>query len=105
MPSPNRIAACKRSVRASTRRFNVELIGEGPIAAVVSQVGLDQFAPEKLQGKTPEDIRWLGQIAARHNEIICQAAEQFGRAAAAIGDGFQHARFAAGDALRVTGRP
>ena len=55
-------------------RFDVELIGEGPIAAVVSQVGLDQFAPEKLQGKTPEEIRWLGQIAARHNEIICQAA-------------------------------
>ena len=55
-------------------RFDVELIGEGPIAAVVSQVGLDQFAPEKLQGKTPGEIRWLGQIAARHNEIICQAA-------------------------------
>ena len=55
-------------------RFDVELIGEGPIAAVVSRVGLDQFAPERLQGKTPEDIRWLGQIAARHNEIICQAA-------------------------------
>jgi hypothetical protein len=55
-------------------RFCVELIREGPIAAVTSRVGLDQFAPERLQGKTAEDIQWLGKIAARHNEIICQAA-------------------------------
>ncbi len=55
-------------------RFGVELICEGTIAAVVSRVGLDQFAPERLQGKTAEDIQWLGRIAARHNEIICQAA-------------------------------
>ena len=55
-------------------RFHVELIREGPIAAVTSRVGLDQFAPERLQGKTAEDIQWLGKIAARHNEIICQAA-------------------------------
>jgi hypothetical protein len=55
-------------------RFHVELIREGPIAAVTSRVGLDEFAPERLQGKTAEDIQWLGQIAARHNEIICQAA-------------------------------
>ena len=54
--------------------FHVELIREGPIAAVTSRVGLDQFAPERLQGKTAEDIQWLGKIAARHNEIICQAA-------------------------------
>jgi hypothetical protein len=54
--------------------FNVELIREGPIAAVTSRVGLDQFDPDRLQGKTAEDIRWLGKIAARHNEIICQAA-------------------------------
>jgi hypothetical protein len=54
--------------------FNVELICEGPIAAVVSRVSLDQFDPERLQGKTAEDIQWLGKIAARHNEIICQAA-------------------------------
>ena len=55
-------------------RFNVELVCEGPIAAVTSRVGLDQFAPERLQGKTAEDIQWLGKVAARHNEIICQAA-------------------------------
>jgi hypothetical protein len=55
--------------------FRVELIREGPIAAVTSRVGLNQFAPERLQGKTAEDIRWLGKIAARHNEIICQAAD------------------------------
>jgi hypothetical protein len=54
--------------------FHVELICEGPIAAVVSRVGLDQFDPERLQGKTAEDIQWLGKVAARHNEIICQAA-------------------------------
>jgi hypothetical protein len=54
--------------------FNVELIREGPVAAVVSRVKLDQFDPDRLQGKTAEDIRWLGKIAARHNEIICQAA-------------------------------
>ena len=55
-------------------RFPVELIREGPIAAVVSQIGLDQFDLEKLQGKTAEDLRWLGEVAARHHEIICQAA-------------------------------
>ena len=55
-------------------RFDVELVCEGPIAAVSSRVGLDQFAPERLQGKTAEDIQWLGKIAARHNEIVCQAA-------------------------------
>jgi hypothetical protein len=54
--------------------FNVELTCEGPIAAVTSRVGLDQFAPERLQGKTAEDIQWLGKVAARHNEIICRAA-------------------------------
>jgi hypothetical protein len=54
--------------------FHVELIREGPIAAVTSRVGLDEFAPERLQGKTAEDLRWLGEVAARHNEIICQAA-------------------------------
>ena len=55
-------------------QFPVELIREGPIAAVTSRVGLDRFSPERLQGKTAEDFRWLGKIAARHNEIICQAA-------------------------------
>jgi hypothetical protein len=55
-------------------RFAVELIREGPIAALTSRVGLDQFSPERLQGKTAEDIQWLGKIAARHNEIVCQAA-------------------------------
>ena len=54
--------------------YNVELIREGPIAAMVSRVSLDQFSPERLQGKTAEDIQWLSKIAARHNEIICQAA-------------------------------
>ncbi len=55
-------------------RFRVELIREGPIAAVTSRVGLDCFAPERLQGNTAEDLDWLGKVAARHNEIICQAA-------------------------------
>lgn len=56
------------------QHFHVELIREGPIAAVVSRVGLDEFTPERLQGNTAEDIQWLGKVAARHNEIICQAA-------------------------------
>jgi len=55
-------------------QFNVELVREGSIAAVVSRVNLDHFAPDRLQGETAEDIRWLGEIATRHNEIICQAA-------------------------------
>jgi hypothetical protein len=41
---------------------------------VASRVGLDEFDPSRLQGATAEDIRWLSQIAARHNEIICLAA-------------------------------
>jgi hypothetical protein len=55
-------------------RFDVELIREGPIAALASRVGFDEFAPERLQGTTAEDIQWLGKVAARHNEIICRAA-------------------------------
>ena len=54
--------------------FQVELIAEGRIAAVVSRVSLERFSPDRLQGRTAEDIRWLGEIAARHNEIIRQAA-------------------------------
>ncbi len=53
--------------------YGVELIREGPMAAVVSRVDPAQFAPERLKSKTTEDIQWLGKIAARHNEIICLA--------------------------------
>ena len=56
-------------------RFPVELICDGPAAAVASRVGLDRFDPDKLQGRTAEEIRWLSEIAARHNQIICQAAD------------------------------
>jgi hypothetical protein len=55
-------------------RYAVELICDGPTAALASRIALDRFDPDKLQGRTPEEIRWLGEIAARHNEIICQAA-------------------------------
>jgi hypothetical protein len=53
--------------------YQVELVREGPIAAVVSRVELDQYSPERLQGKRAKDLRWLGKIAARHTEVICQA--------------------------------
>jgi hypothetical protein len=56
-------------------RFEVELLCEGPIAAAVSRVGLDQFDPSRLEGTTPEDVAWLSQIATRHNDIICQLAK------------------------------
>jgi hypothetical protein len=56
-------------------RFPVELIRDGSIAAVASSIGLDQFDLARLQGESPEDIEWLGQVAARHNEIICRAAQ------------------------------
>jgi len=56
-------------------RYAVELICDGPTAAVVSRIGLDRFDPDKLQGRTAEEIRWLGEIAARHNQIVCQAAD------------------------------
>jgi hypothetical protein len=55
-------------------QYAVELLCEGPIAALISRVSLEQFAPERLAGQTAEDIQWLGKIAARHNDIICQAA-------------------------------
>ncbi len=55
-------------------RFEIEVVREGPVAAVASRVGLDRFDPSRLQGNTAEDVRWLSQIAARHDEIICQAA-------------------------------
>ncbi len=55
--------------------YNVELIRDGAIAAVVSRVSLERFSPERLQGKTAEDIRWLGEVATRYNRIVCQAAD------------------------------
>ena len=58
-------------------RFEIELVCSGPIAAVASRVGLDQFDVEKLQGKTAEDVSWLNQVAVRHNDIIRKAAQTF----------------------------
>ncbi len=55
-------------------RFPVELVREGPIAALTSRVDLHRFNPERLQGKTAEDLQWLSRTATRHHEIICQAA-------------------------------
>ena len=54
--------------------YNVELVRDGPIAAVTSRVSLERFSPDRLQGTTAEDIQWLGGIAARYNEIICRIA-------------------------------
>ena len=56
-------------------RFEVEIVRNGPIAAVASRVGLDRFDVKKLQGETAEDIGWLNQVAIRHHEIVRQAAE------------------------------
>lgn len=56
-------------------RFPVERIGDGPVIALASRIDSDQFALERLQGGTAEQVCWLKQIAARHNEIICQAAK------------------------------
>ncbi|OHB66460.1 MAG: hypothetical protein A2V70_02685 [Planctomycetes bacterium RBG_13_63_9] len=56
-------------------RFEVEVVCDGPIAAVASRVGLDRFDVKKLQGETAEDIGWLNQVAIRHHEIVRQAAE------------------------------
>jgi hypothetical protein len=55
-------------------QFCVELIEDGPIAAVASRVDLAEFSPDRLQGKTAEDIQWLGKVAARHNEVISLSA-------------------------------
>jgi hypothetical protein len=54
-------------------RFEIELVREGAVAAVASRVGLDRFDPSRLQGNTAEDVRWLSQIAARHDDIIRRA--------------------------------
>lgn len=55
-------------------RFKVERVGDQPIAAVASRVGLDQFDVRRLQGNTAEDVSWLQRVAIRHDEIICQVA-------------------------------
>jgi len=54
-------------------RFEVEVVCDGPIAAVASRVGMDRFDVKKLQGETVEDIGWLNQVAIRHHEIVRQA--------------------------------
>jgi hypothetical protein len=56
-------------------RFGVELLSDGHIAAVTSRVGLDRFDPERLQGRSEEEVRWVAETAARHNAIICEAAD------------------------------
>jgi hypothetical protein len=56
-------------------RFAVELHCEGPVAAVVSRIGLDAFDPTRLQGATAKDVEWLSRIAARHNDIVCELAQ------------------------------
>ena len=56
-------------------RFQVEVVCDGPIAAVASRIGLDRFDVKKLQGETAEDIGWLNQVAIRHHEIVRQAAK------------------------------
>jgi hypothetical protein len=55
-------------------RFAVELLSDGPIAAVASRVGMDRFDVHRLQGQTLEDIGWLKQVAIRHSQIVHQAA-------------------------------
>ena len=56
-------------------RFDVELIDDGPIAAVTSRIGKDCFDFGNLQRRTPEEMRRLRATATRHNEIVCRAAE------------------------------
>jgi hypothetical protein len=54
-------------------RFPVELVRATEVAAVVSLVGLDQFDVTKLQGEST-DVKWLSEVAVRHNQIIAQVA-------------------------------
>jgi hypothetical protein len=54
--------------------YRVELLCEGPIAAVISRVNFDEFSAERLEGRTPDDMQWLNKIEVRHNAIVCQAA-------------------------------
>ena len=44
--------------------------------------GTGPIPPERLQGKTAEDVRWLSEIAAQHNDIVCRG-QPLGHAAAA----------------------
>lgn len=50
-------------------RFAVELVRCGPLAALTSRVGLDQFDLAKLQEGTA-DLPWVSKVALRHNAII-----------------------------------
>ena len=77
------------------------MIADGPIAAVASRIGLDRFDPARLQGATAEDVRWLGEVAARHNEIICRAAESSAVLPLRLGTIFRSPRFPAGRALAL----
>jgi len=56
-------------------RFKVELVRQGQLAAVTSRIGLDRFDVERFQGRTAEDVQWLGPIAVRHNQIVRAVAE------------------------------
>lgn len=56
-------------------RFEVEVVCDGPVAAVASRIGLDRFDVKRLQGETAEDVAWLNRVAIRHHEVVGQAAK------------------------------
>lgn len=55
-------------------RFPLERVAHGPVAALASRVGLDEFDLSKLQAGTA-DVEWLSQVALRHNAVVGRAAE------------------------------
>jgi len=54
-------------------RFAVESVPCGQVAALASRVGLDRFDLAKLQEGTA-DVKWLSDLAVRHNAIVSEAA-------------------------------
>jgi len=57
-------------------RYPVALIFFGQLAALASLVGLDNFDPSKLQEGTT-DVKWLAEVAVRHNEILSDLARRW----------------------------
>lgn len=81
-------AAPPRQQRGADPRFPVQSLRCGPLAAVVSRVGLDQFDPAKLQEGTA-DLAWLSEVALRHNTIVDEMARRWPTLPMRLGTLFQ----------------
>jgi len=63
---------------------NIFLVSCNDIAAVVSEVSLEEFGSEEIERKAKEDLQWIKDKASRHDEVIKAAIKLDGDSLAII---------------------